>query len=373
MKTIKALPILKMTLLLSMITDCSSLPLGDEGHCALVASSQGSAEQVGKPAAASSDAVSINQPGSVMSSAYPSQVRVIGPRRPSTHDLVHTFGQLSTDKNYENAVVVASPVIYQRTSPTSSEDSYAANGLDGSQTQKAAAFFEELVELINDYAASAQAIKSLLYDNQDSIQQGYITFINGAAYTALHYLAGEGATELVQYLIEEVQLDPDMYNGDAEMTALQYAAYKGYLDTVMYLIGQGASLTHKDRQNKSVMFYAVTGGHLRIATCLIESGVSMDAADHVAHKGFNLLHTAIIHNGAYFVAQLLELMEDNDVDVHTMANQCADLADWAMPLSLADKRYGKDNLVSRKLQAIIQSGNEKSTSKRKRSEHGELV
>ncbi|MEO1300851.1 MAG: hypothetical protein AAFU83_01150, partial [Bacteroidota bacterium] len=136
---------------------------------------------------------------------------------------------------------------------------------------------------------------------------------------------------------------------------------------------KGASLDHKDRHNKSVMFYAVTGGQLHVATYLMEAGASMGAVDNIAYKGFNLLHTAIIHHDVYFVVDLLDLMQDKDVDVRNIANQRADLADWATPLSLADARYGKDNLVSRKLKTIIQSRSEQKATKRKRSEHGELL
>ena len=350
-------------LLLSLVTDCSSLPLDDRIPRAFVSSSEGSMEYMAKSEATSSDKSPINEQES---SSYPSQVRVVGPTRPVTPEPGYASEQHSTAiRRYDEVKLrAAPPVVMRQPKGKTTRNAHKAKRAYVRKKQEAAVFFEELVRLASNYRTSLEKIKSLLKSNEDNLQQGYVSFVNGSAYTVLHYLAEQGATALVQYLLEELQIDPDIRNGDAKITALQYAAYQGHLDTVMYLISKGASLDHKDKHHKSVVFYAVTGGQLRVATYLMEAGASMDTVDNIAYKGFNLLHTAIMHHDVYFVIDLLDLMQDKDVDVRNLANQRADLADWATPLSLADARYGQGNLVSKRLKNIIQCVSEPKATKR---------
>lgn len=374
MKNIEVSPILKM-MLLAMITECNSLPLGDKNSRALVSSSEGSREYMTTSEATNSDKASINEPGSAISRTCPSQVRMVGPLRPLTPESGYAFEQHNTGirRHGEVRLRAAPPVVVHQQKENATHNTHAANRVCVRNRQAAAVFFEELVRLASNYPTCIGEIKSLLKSNEDSLQEGHVSFVNGSAYTVLHYLAEQGSTELVRHLIEDLQIDPDMRNGDAKVTALQYAAYRGHLNTVMYLISKGASLNHRDRHHKSVMFYAVTGGQLRVAAYLMEAGASMDTVDNIAYKGFNLLHTAIMHHDVYFVVDLLDLMQAKDVDVRNVANQQADLADWGTPLSLADARYGKDNLVSRRLKAIMQSESVQKATKRKRSEHGERL
>lgn len=374
MKNIEVSPILKM-MLLAMITECNSLPLSDKNSRALVSSSEGSKEHMAKSEATNSDKASINEPGSATSrTSCPSQVRMVGPLRPLAPKSGYAFGQHNTGirRHDEVRLRAAPPVVVLQEKENVTHNIHAANRVCIRNKQAEDVFFEELVRLTGNYRTCLGEIKSLLKSNEDSLQQGYVSFVNGSAYTVLHYLAEQGATELVQYLIEDLQIDPDVRNGEAKITALQYAAYQGHLHTVRYLISKGASLNHRDRHHKSVIFYAVTGGQLRVATYLVEAGASMEAMDNIAYKGFNLLHTAIMHHDVYFVVDLLDIMQAKDVDVINMANQRADLADWATPLSLADVRYGEDNLVSVRLKAII-SGSVQKADRRKWSEHGEVL
>ncbi|MEO1300807.1 MAG: ankyrin repeat domain-containing protein, partial [Bacteroidota bacterium] len=154
--------------------------------------------------------------------------------RPLTPEPGYAFAQHNTGiRRYDKVILPAAPpvvVMHQQKGKTT-HNAHAANRVCVRKRQEAAVFFEELVKLASNCPTCIEKIKSLLKGNEDSLQQGYVSFVNGLAYTVLHYLADQGVTELVQYLIEDLQIDPDMGNGDAKVTALQYAAYQGHLDT----------------------------------------------------------------------------------------------------------------------------------------------
>ncbi|MEN0016147.1 MAG: ankyrin repeat domain-containing protein [Bacteroidota bacterium] len=225
--------------------------------------------------------------------------------------------------------------------------------LDHGERQEDESFFEEFVFLVDDPETSLEEIKSLLSDNKYRVQRSYSPLVDDFEYTVLHYLAKKNETELVKYLVEDMHMDPDIHNGELKITALQFAALRGHLRTVKYLMDRGASLAHQDSQNNSVMLYAVTGGHLNVVEYLMEVGADMSPEANTEYKGLNLLHMAIIHNGAHYVDRLIDLMQSKGVNVTAMAKQCTDLADRATPLSLADQVYGKNSQVSNKLRAIV--------------------
>ena len=287
----------------------------------------------------------------------------------SEGEKVSHYMQLSRDMEWEptklsNAIQASSvklhkqpfiaPLVRLRGGAATDSD-HEQNELDSRVKQKNESFFEQFISLVDDPEAPLEEIRSLLNENKDELQQNYGSLDDDFEYTTLHYLAERGETELVKYVVEDMHVDLDITNGDLKITPLQYAALRGHLQTVKYLVSQGANLAHRDSQNNSVMLYAVTGGHLHVVRYLIEAGASMAPEDNTEHKGLNLLHMAIIHNGARYVDALIELMQSKGADLMSMANQCTELADRATPLTLAEKVYGKNNQVSNKLKTIMQS------------------
>lgn len=77
--------------------------------------------------------------------------------------------------------------------------------------------------------------------------------------TVLHWAAGSGNLELVQYLVD---LDANIGAKDYEKkTPLHYAAQSGSLDTVIFLIRKGANPKYQDKQEKDALYFAKRRAH----------------------------------------------------------------------------------------------------------------
>jgi ankyrin repeat protein len=95
---------------------------------------------------------------------------------------------------------------------------------------------------------------------------------NNYDWTALHYSAGYGHFEIVQFLINNgANLNAQNTNGS---TALHQAANKGDLEIVHLLLKNKANIDPRDTYNKTPLNQATQWGHRKIAHLLLNYGAN---------------------------------------------------------------------------------------------------
>jgi len=127
-------------------------------------------------------------------------------------------------------------------------------------------------------------------------------FTDNMGLTPLHWVAKNGKTKNVKYLIEH---GPRNYVNKKEYkddTPLHYAAGQGHPEMVKALIEAGADVCAKNEDNETPLHYAARQGNLVSVKLLIENGADLNAKDK---EGRTPLHLAILGNSPKAAQELI--------------------------------------------------------------------
>ncbi|XP_078159764.1 ankyrin repeat family protein [Carex rostrata] len=94
--------------------------------------------------------------------------------------------------------------------------------------------------------------------------------------TALHFAAREGRTDVCEFLLGELKLEPDARDDDGE-TPLIHAARQGHFGTVKYLLEQGANPSASSNLGATALHHAAGIGNIEIMELLIPKGVDLES------------------------------------------------------------------------------------------------
>ncbi|MDI9336409.1 MAG: ankyrin repeat domain-containing protein [Gammaproteobacteria bacterium] len=159
--------------------------------------------------------------------------------------------------------------------------------------------------------------------------------VNPQGQPALHWAVLHRAKNVVEFLLEQAELDLDQPNEHGE-SALMLAALTGQADLVELFISKGAEI---NQPGWTALHYAVTNGHLEIARYLLENAAYIDAQ---APNGTTPLMMAAYYSSVHVVQFLLEQGADVSVYNHVGKN----VLDYA--------KIGKDSAnISRLLKNLI--------------------
>ena len=135
---------------------------------------------------------------------------------------------------------------------------------------------------------------------------------NNEGLTALHYAAGKGDLEVVQYLVEH-GADVKAQDTDLSRTAIHFAAENGHLDCIKYLTEKGADLLDRDSFGATAMHYAARSNNLDVVKFLVDRKVDYTAKDI---RGWSAMHYAAeggsIEIVKYLLAKGLNINELNE-------------------------------------------------------------
>jgi ankyrin repeat protein/predicted DNA-binding WGR domain protein len=143
-------------------------------------------------------------------------------------------------------------------------------------------------------AGNAETVRFLLQDTRSTV-----TAKDRLGYSAIHYAAENGHTEVVKLLIEagvKVAL-----GGPDRKTALHIAAALGNFEMVQFLVENNAKVTVKDKMKRSPLVLACKNGNLQVAAYLLQQGSPFDEGDS---SGNTPLHYAC----AYGYPELIEVL-----------------------------------------------------------------
>ena len=111
---------------------------------------------------------------------------------------------------------------------------------------------------------------------------------NKSAYTAVHYSAEKGHTEILELLIEK---KADINTpGPSRMTPLHLASAHGHFEAVELLLENSAKILAKDKLKRNSLILAVKNGNLKIASLLLQKGITFNEAD--SSKNYPLHYAA---------------------------------------------------------------------------------
>lgn len=157
---------------------------------------------------------------------------------------------------------------------------------------------------------------------------GDINLLDDRGYSALHYAAKSGETNIVMKLFwKGASLDLLSSSGRAcEVTALHFAAMKGHTATVRELIRIGASIDVVDTVGRTALIFAVENNRVEVVKVLIASGANVN---HPDANQWTALH-AVAKCG--FTEILSELLKCKNVNIHCKNNQQLTPLDVALAL-----------------------------------------
>ncbi|CAD7704640.1 unnamed protein product [Ostreobium quekettii] len=133
--------------------------------------------------------------------------------------------------------------------------------------------------------------------------------------TPLHWAAGRGKMEMVEYHLRETNVDASGSYGD---TALIRAACDGHAATVELLLNRGASVDAANQYGSTALIGAARIGHAATVELLLNRGASVDAANQYGD-------TALIGAARIGHAATVELLLNRGASVDA-ANQYGDTA-----------------------------------------------
>ena len=142
--------------------------------------------------------------------------------------------------------------------------------------------------------------------------------------TALHIAARNGRYDIVRYLIEKQNLDPNI-QGFVGRTPLHEASKNGNLNIVKYLIMQSADVNAQDRMGNAPIHVAIKYGHFDIVEFLLEkNGVNVNIS---TIDGVTPLHCACA-TGDLSIIQYL-LLKGANKSLQTKNGEIP--SDWSSP------------------------------------------
>ncbi|XP_066156295.1 protein TANC2 isoform X3 [Euwallacea fornicatus] len=100
-----------------------------------------------------------------------------------------------------------------------------------------------------------------------------------AAQQALIAAAGQGHTEIVEYLLDMAEVTADMADSITGETALTVAAANGCHTVCSALLSRGASICVKNRKDVTPLLIAVKEGHWAVAERLIQNHAAIEQTD----------------------------------------------------------------------------------------------
>lgn len=118
---------------------------------------------------------------------------------------------------------------------------------------------------------------------------------------------------------------PDLNAGDKEngFSALHFAAAKGHFECLQLLLSKGANVNNnQNTYNTTPLHEGARGGNTECVKLLIESGANVNAQDH---KGWSVLHYAVINENEETVEAILQTLIDKGamVGVSTLSGETA--------------------------------------------------
>jgi ankyrin repeat protein len=106
--------------------------------------------------------------------------------------------------------------------------------------------------------------------------------------TVLHWAAGNGHTNTVQYLVAEANVDISAEDNNGN-TAFCLAAWQGHFEVMAYLYQQGADINHKRKLDDKTPLMLVAGyGKTKVVRWLCEHGAFCEEKDKDGRTAFHL-------------------------------------------------------------------------------------
>ncbi|KAL1491596.1 hypothetical protein ABEB36_012169 [Hypothenemus hampei] len=158
-----------------------------------------------------------------------------------------------------------------------------------------------------------------------------------AAQQALIAAAGQGHTEIVEYLLDMAEVTADMADSITGETALTVAAANGCHSVCSALISRGASVTIKNRKDVTPLLIAVKEGHWAVAERLIQNHAAVEQLDEVGRTPL-MLASSEGHLG------LIDLLLDKGSEINKQDGEGLTPLCWAC---LRGKVQAAQSLVER--------------------------
>ncbi|KAL6978601.1 hypothetical protein U1Q18_020266, partial [Sarracenia purpurea var. burkii] len=113
-------------------------------------------------------------------------------------------------------------------------------------------------------------------DLGDGLAKTLVDVKDSGGRSALHFAASGGKTHVCKYLVQELELDVNMKDGEGE-TPLNHATIGQHSQTASFLIGNGANLNLANHKGFSALHYAAEKGLKELLRQLISRGAEVDA------------------------------------------------------------------------------------------------
>ena len=116
----------------------------------------------------------------------------------------------------------------------------------------------------------------------------------------LHWAAASGHTEMVNYLVDECEIDVNCTDKFG-LTPVSHASRAGKEDMVALLVGKSADVSIPDESGNTALHYACSRGILGMVQKIIEAGANIDHAN----KGGNTALHISARNGQLVLVRYL--------------------------------------------------------------------
>ncbi|XP_074025599.1 zinc-RING finger and ankyrin repeat domain-containing protein rolling pebbles isoform X3 [Leptinotarsa decemlineata] len=130
-----------------------------------------------------------------------------------------------------------------------------------------------------------------------------------AAQQALVAAAGQGHTEIVEYLLDMAEVNVDLQDSIAGETALTIASANGCHTVCSALINRGANISTTNKKGLTPLLLAVKEGHWAVAERLIQNYAAIEQCDSVERSPL-MIAAAEGHLG------IIELLLDRGADIN---------------------------------------------------------